>query len=108
MPKGAPMLAPSASASRASRSACRGCPCAIATRARDALALGASMGAPLGISDVLECLADLAAAADSHHEAARLFGAADAARQRIGAVRFKIYETDYESSVAALRDAMGE
>jgi len=76
--------------------------------ARDALALGASMGAPLGISDVLECLADLAAAADSHHEAARLFGAADAARQRIGAVRFKIYETDYESSVAALRDAMGE
>ncbi len=41
-------------------------------------------------------------------EAARLFGAAEAIRQRSGEVRFKIFDADYEASVAALRDAMGE
>jgi hypothetical protein len=34
----------------------------------------------------------------------RLFSAAEATWQRMGALRFKIYET----SVAALRDALGE
>jgi DNA-binding CsgD family transcriptional regulator len=29
-------------------------------------------------------------------------------RQRMGAVRFKIYDAGYEASVAALRDAMGD
>jgi len=38
---------------------------------------------------------------------ARLFGAAQAIRQRIGAVRFKIYDAGCEGSVAALRDAIG-
>jgi DNA-binding CsgD family transcriptional regulator len=33
---------------------------------------------------------------------------ADAIRQRIGVVRFKIYDAEYENSLAALRDAMGE
>jgi len=46
--------------------------------------------------------------AGSHRETARFFGAADAIRQRMGAVRFKIYDAGYENSVAALRDAMGE
>ena len=50
----------------------------------------------------------LAVDAGSHREAARLFGAADAIRQRIGAVRFKIYDAGYEASVAALRDALGD
>jgi hypothetical protein len=49
-----------------------------------------------------------AGGAGSHHEAARLFGAADGSRQRIGAVRFKIYDADYLTSVAGLRDAMGD
>ena len=53
-------------------------------------------------------LADLAGEAGSHREAARLFGAAQAIRQRIGVVRFKIYDAGYQASVAALRDAMGE
>ena len=44
----------------------------------------------------------------SQHEAAHLFGAAHAIRQRMGAVRFKIYDAGYEASVAALREAMGE
>ena len=42
------------------------------------------------IPDILECLAVLASDAGSHREAARLFGAAEAIRQRMGAVRFKV------------------
>jgi predicted ATPase/class 3 adenylate cyclase len=75
--------------------------------AHDALALGAELGAHLVIPDVLECLAVLVAGAGSHRQAARLFGAADAARQRMGVVRFKIYDTDHEASLAALCDALG-
>src|SRR6185295_8489001 len=33
---------------------------------------------------------------------------ASAIRQRIGEVRFKIYDAGYEASVAALRDVLGE
>ena len=62
----------------------------------------------MGVSDILECLAALAGEAGSHREAARLFGAAAAIRQRMGAVRFKVWDAGYEASVAALRDAMGE
>jgi hypothetical protein len=36
------------------------------------------------------------------------FGAAHGSRQRMGAVRFKVWDACYEASVAALRDAMGE
>ena len=56
----------------------------------------------------MECLATLAGDVGSHREAARLFGAAHAIRQRMGAVRFKVWDAGYEASVAALRDAMGE
>ena len=44
----------------------------------------------------------------SHREAARLFGAAHAIRQRIGSERYKIYDAGYEAPVAALRNAMGD
>lgn len=54
---------------------------------------------------ILECLADLAKDVDGQ-QAARLFGAAEAFRKRTGLVRFKVHQADYESSVAALRDAM--
>jgi DNA-binding CsgD family transcriptional regulator len=43
-----------------------------------------------------------------HREAARLFGAADALRQRVGAVRFKIYDAEHESAVASFRNALGD
>jgi predicted ATPase/class 3 adenylate cyclase/DNA-binding CsgD family transcriptional regulator len=76
--------------------------------AHDALARVADLQAHLGISDTLECLAALAGDAGSHREAARVFAAAESIRQRMGAVRFKIYDADYQASVAALRDAMGE
>jgi hypothetical protein len=61
-----------------------------------------------GISDTIECLATLAGNVGSHREAARLLGAAHSIRQRMGAVRFKVYDAGYEASVAALRDALGE
>ncbi len=76
--------------------------------AHDALANGASAQAYLGIADALECLAALAGDAGSHRDAARLFGAADGIRLRIGEVRFKVWDAGYETWVAALRDAMGE
>jgi DNA-binding CsgD family transcriptional regulator len=74
----------------------------------DALAGAAELEAYLFIPDILECLGTLAGDAGSHREAARLFGAAEAIRQRMGAVRFKVWDAGYEASVAALRDAMGE
>ena len=75
--------------------------------AHDALACAANCGAYQPLAGILECLADLARDVDSQ-QAARLFGAAKAFRQRIGMVRFKVHQAGYESSVAALRDAMGE
>jgi predicted ATPase/class 3 adenylate cyclase/DNA-binding CsgD family transcriptional regulator len=76
--------------------------------AHDALERAAELEANLNIPDTLECLGTLAAEAGSHREAARLFGAAHAIRQRMGAVRFKVYDAAYEASVGAVRDALGE
>ncbi|MCV7122355.1 LuxR family transcriptional regulator [Mycobacterium lacus] len=76
--------------------------------ALDALACAADSAAYVDIPDVLECLADLASDAGTDVEAARLFGAAEAIRQRIGLVRFAVYQDGYQASVAKLRDAMGE
>jgi DNA-binding CsgD family transcriptional regulator len=76
--------------------------------AHDALAGAAEVGAYMCIPDILECLGTLASEADSHQEAARLLGAAAAIRQRIGAVRFKVWDAWYEASVAVLRDTLDE
>jgi predicted ATPase/class 3 adenylate cyclase/DNA-binding CsgD family transcriptional regulator len=76
--------------------------------AHDALVCAAELEAYLGISDTLECLATLAADAGSHREAARLFGSAHGIRQRLGVVRFKVWDAGYEASVAAVRDALGD
>jgi ATP/maltotriose-dependent transcriptional regulator MalT len=76
--------------------------------AHDALACAAEVEAYLLIPDILECLGTLAVDAGSHREAARLFGAAAAIRQRMGAVRFKVWDAGYEASVAALRNTMGQ
>jgi predicted ATPase/DNA-binding CsgD family transcriptional regulator len=76
--------------------------------ARDALARAAEVEVHLFTPDILECLAVLAGQDASHREAARLFAAAYAIRQRMGAARFKIYDADFHASVAALRDAMGD
>jgi DNA-binding CsgD family transcriptional regulator len=75
--------------------------------AHDGLARAAELKASLFIPDSLECLGALAGDGGSHREAARLDGAAAAIRQRIGAVRFKIYDAGYDASVAAVRNALG-
>jgi DNA-binding CsgD family transcriptional regulator len=76
--------------------------------AHQALVWGRSIDAQAGIADVLECLAGLAGDAGSHEEAARLFGAADVSRRRIGAVRFALYQAGYDADVSALRASMGD
>jgi predicted ATPase/class 3 adenylate cyclase/DNA-binding CsgD family transcriptional regulator len=76
--------------------------------AHDALMCAADVGAQVGLPDVIDILARLAVQAESYPEAARLFGAAEAIRQRTGEVPYEIYRADYEASVAALRDAMGQ
>lgn len=73
----------------------------------DALACAADIGAYVAVPDALELLARLAYGV-RHHDAARLFGAADAIRKRMGLVRFVIHQGGYEASVAVLRDAMEE
>jgi DNA-binding CsgD family transcriptional regulator len=76
--------------------------------AHDALALAAELGAHLGVPDILECLAASAAVAGSVDEAARLLGAADATRSRMGAVRFAVHQADYDAAVATIRTALGD
>jgi hypothetical protein len=76
--------------------------------AHQALACAADIEPQLGVPDVFDFLAHLAAQAESYPEAPRLFGAAEAIRHRTGEVRYQIYQADYEASVTALRDAMGD
>ena len=74
--------------------------------AQDALTNAAEMGAHSFVPDLLECLAALAQGAGSHPEAARLFGAAHAIRQRTGIIRFRVYDAEYAASVEAARKAL--
>jgi DNA-binding CsgD family transcriptional regulator len=76
--------------------------------AHDALTCAADLEAQLGIPDILECLGALGCNAGRHRDAARLLGAADAIRRRMGAVRLKVWDAGYEASVASLREAMGK
>jgi predicted ATPase/class 3 adenylate cyclase/DNA-binding NarL/FixJ family response regulator len=76
--------------------------------AYDALEIAGGIGGDLVVPLALECLAISAAQSDNHLMAARLFGAADAARQHMGFVRFKILDEGDEATLAALRDALGE
>ena len=75
--------------------------------AHDALARATSGRVYLPVADILECLAQLAGDADVQ-QAVRLFGAAAAFRERMGIVRFRVHQAGYESSVASLREAMGD
>jgi predicted ATPase/class 3 adenylate cyclase/DNA-binding CsgD family transcriptional regulator len=75
--------------------------------AHDALSCATNTGVHLHLPDILDCLADLSRDAENHR-AARLFGAAQACRQRTGTVRFKVHQAGYEASIAGLREAMGQ
>ncbi|WP_204807064.1 LuxR family transcriptional regulator [Mycobacterium riyadhense] len=95
-------------ATRARIAIAEGKPEEAASDAHNALCCAADSGAYVDLPDVLECLAGLANDAGTHTEGARLFGAAEAIRRRIGVVRFIIYQAEYEASVAAVRGAMDQ
>ncbi|OBF86411.1 transcriptional regulator [Mycobacterium sp. 852002-51163_SCH5372311] len=76
--------------------------------AHEALTRAAEIGAHLFVPDLLEILGGLAGDAGNHLEAARLFGAAQSVRESTGVVRFKVYDADYEDSVASVRNTLGE
>jgi DNA-binding CsgD family transcriptional regulator len=76
--------------------------------AREALNVAADSHGYVTVPDAFECLAYLAGDEGRHREAARLFGAADAARRQTGVVRFRIFDADHELRVTAIRDSQGE
>ncbi len=68
--------------------------------AYDALATAASGEINVNLPDIFEVIAGVCADGGSHQQAARLLGAGAAMRKRMGTVRFKIYDADYQASVA--------
>lgn len=74
----------------------------------DAIDLAWRMAARTPMSDLLEALGGAVASQDRSEEAARLFGAAEASRDRLGVRRFPLLASAYETDVALVRDAMGE
>jgi predicted ATPase/class 3 adenylate cyclase/DNA-binding CsgD family transcriptional regulator len=76
--------------------------------AHEALTVAARTHGYVRLPDTLECLARLAANGGNHQTAARLFGAADAIRQRTGEVRLPVYQVDYDAAVAAVRDTLDQ
>lgn len=76
--------------------------------AYDAIDLAARIGGDLVVPFALDSLAIVTGETGNHLAAARLLGAAEAARQRMGMVRLKVLEADDEARIAAVRDALGE
>jgi len=76
--------------------------------AHEALAVAVAVDAHITTPDALECLGAVDNAADGHRHAARLLGAADALRQSIGVVRYKVYDAGYQTMIASLRDGLGD
>ena len=76
--------------------------------AHDALARAAVIEAHLALPTSSSASPLWPVTAGSAREAARLLSAAHAIRQRIGEVRFKIYDAGYEALMAAVRDALGD
>ena len=73
-----------------------------------ALALQNQYGFRGVATSTLEALASLAAAADAHLEAVRLFGAAQALREDTGQIRWPLDQPAYDADLARLRDALGD
>lgn len=76
--------------------------------AHAALTCATDVDALLGLPDVLDLIARLAALAEGRVQAARLGGAAQAIRDRTGEVRYRIHEAEYSAWLAALQEAMGD
>jgi DNA-binding CsgD family transcriptional regulator len=76
--------------------------------AHEALALGLRTHTYFRVPDAMECLARLGTDEGNYSYAVRLLGAADAAMQRMGRVRYPMYQSDYESMVDAIRERLGQ
>jgi DNA-binding CsgD family transcriptional regulator len=76
--------------------------------AHQALGIAAGVSGHLLIPEILERLADVAREAGSHAEAARFLGAAEPIRERMGVVRFKVFDKAHEACVSAVRVALGD
>jgi DNA-binding CsgD family transcriptional regulator len=76
--------------------------------AYEALAVAVRTQGYLRLPDTLECLARLAVDGANCPHAARLFGAAEAIRKVTGEVRLPMYQADYDTAVATLREALGQ
>jgi predicted ATPase/DNA-binding CsgD family transcriptional regulator len=76
--------------------------------AHEALAVAARTRGYLRLPDTLECLARLRAHDGNHQTAARLFGAADAMRQRNGQVRLGVYQAGYDAALGDVRNTLGQ
>jgi predicted ATPase/class 3 adenylate cyclase/DNA-binding CsgD family transcriptional regulator len=76
--------------------------------ARRALAIAARVEGKLLVPEMLETLARSAQRPEDYPEAARLLGAADAMRRRLGMMRIKAFDAAHNASAAQLRTAMGD
>jgi hypothetical protein len=74
----------------------------------ESLAIRRELGDRRGIAGCLEALAGVAGAQGQHERAARLFGAAAALRESIGAPLPPADSAEIEPRVAAVRAALGE
>ena len=73
-----------------------------------ALATRHERGLLPGVVESLEALASLALEHESAAEAARIFGAAAALRERIGLARWPVEQPAYDAEIDELRDALGD
>ena len=76
--------------------------------AHESLAIAHEIRAYLQVPDALDCLARLSADAGNHLLAARLFGAAAAARERIGIIRIPALSQGHDEAVDATLEALGQ
>ena len=76
--------------------------------AHESLAIAHEIHAYLQVPDALDCLARLSADAGNHLLAARLFGAAGAARERIGIIRIPALSQGHDEAVDATLEALGQ
>jgi ATP/maltotriose-dependent transcriptional regulator MalT len=73
-----------------------------------ALAIAVEYGFGGVAAETIESLAALAAIGESHNEAARLFGAAQALREAAGQVRWPLDQPSYDADITALRAHLGD
>jgi DNA-binding CsgD family transcriptional regulator len=73
----------------------------------EAIAICSQTRSVQGLAELFECLAQVAVAAGSGHEAARLFGASEMFREHTKEVRFRVYDAAFDTAVATMRESLG-